>query len=74
MMNTARLKYFTVTGGVGGTPPQGGLTLIRGRRQTADGSKRAAPGYPTRRTLSALMVTITRTWSRPPYHGYGAPR
>jgi len=24
--------------------------------------------------LAASMVRMTRTWSRPPYHGYGVPR
>jgi hypothetical protein len=32
------------------------------------------PRYPIWRTLSALIVRMTRTWSRPPYHGYGVPR
>jgi hypothetical protein len=27
------------------------------------------PAYPIPWTLSALMVKMMRTWSRPPYHG-----
>ena len=30
--------------------------------------------YPMLLIFSGTMVRITRTWSRPPYQGYGVPR
>jgi hypothetical protein len=33
-----------------------------------------SPGYPIPWILSALMVSMTRTWPPPPHRGYGVPR
>ncbi len=43
---------------------------LRGGPFGADGAADTADAaYPMPRILSALMVRMTRTWPRPPYHG-----
>jgi len=78
MMNGAHLKHFTVTGVAGGTGSRGRALNRASRqppavcgsaRQPQAAGEREVRGYPTWRILSALMVTMTRTWSRPPNHG-----